>query len=394
MIVEYDLRTGGAHFSAYNKLKDDSDFQVQRAYLLACDGASLPEQDRETLLNCVEEQKTNDRQQKREGRTLARASVNLRPAAAEVVRKDVEGAVGSLSYSVSEPADVSSNILSLCASANLSRSAYPPRELEANIISKGKKKYKPVAKKVRPLLATLPDKFRIVRKTVGDPLATLPTIRPNPLPYVPVGRYTEERRNALRAEHTPFLWPAELDMMDDFMCKHQRAFAWEDSKRGSFRRDAFPPVSIPVVEHKPWVLKNIPIPPGLHDEVCAELQRKIKAGVYEPSNSSYRSRWFCVLKKDGKSLRLVHSLEPLNAVTIQHSGVPPIPEHLAEQFAGRPCGATLDLYVGYDEREIDEASRDLTTFQTPFGAHRLVTLPMGWANSVPIFHDDVTHKLW
>jgi hypothetical protein len=100
-----------------------------------------------------------------------------------------------------------------------------------------------------------------------------------------------------------------------------------------------------------------------------------------------------VLKKDKEALRLVHSLEPLNAITIRHSGVPPIPDHMAEQFAGRSCGATLDLYVGYDERLIAETSRDLTTFQTPFGALRLVTLPMGWTGSVPVFHDDVTYIL-
>jgi hypothetical protein len=53
----------------------------------------------------------------------------------------------------------------------------------------------------------------------------------------------------------------------------------------------------------------------------------------------------------------------------------------------------LDLYVGYDERLIAETSRDYTTFQTPFGALQLVTLPMGWTNSVPIFHDDITFIL-
>jgi hypothetical protein len=53
----------------------------------------------------------------------------------------------------------------------------------------------------------------------------------------------------------------------------------------------------------------------------------------------------------------------------------------------------LDLYVGYDERLIAESSRDYTTFQTPFGALQLVTLPMGWTNSVPIFHDNVTFIL-
>ena len=53
----------------------------------------------------------------------------------------------------------------------------------------------------------------------------------------------------------------------------------------------------------------------------------------------------------------------------------------------------LNLYIAFDERKVTESSRDLTTFQTPFGALRIVTLPMGWTNSVPIMHDDVTHIL-
>ena len=177
------------------------------------------------------------------------------------------------------------------------------------------------------------------------------------------------------------------------MTLHQDAFAWDDSERGHFREDFFSPIEIPVVPHTPWVLRNIPIPPGIYDEVCAVIKRKIDAGVFEPSNSSYRSRWFCVLKKDGKSLRIVQSLEPLNKVTIQHSGVPPFTDQLAEHFAGRACGSLMDLYVGYDERALAQSSRDYTTFQTPYGAMRLTTLPMGWTNSVPIFHEDVTKIL-
>ena len=49
----------------------------------------------------------------------------------------------------------------------------------------------------------------------------------------------------------------------------------------------------------------------------------------------------------------------------------------------------MDLYVGYDERALAPSSRDYTTFQTPYGAMRLTTLPIGWTNSVPIFHEDV-----
>ena len=256
-----------------------------------------------------------------------------------------------------------------------------------------KKKYKPVALKVRPVVGELPAKFRIIRNIIGDPLKDLPTLNPNPPPFIPSGRYTLERKGIFDKLNPGFLLPAERDLIHHFMTLHQDAFAWDDSERGHFREDFFPPIEIPVVPHTPWVLRNIPIPPGIYDEVCAVIKRKIDAGVFEPSNSSYRSRWFCVLKKDGKSLRIVQSLEPLNKVTIQHSGVPPFTDHLAEHFAGRACGSLMDLYVGYDERALAPSSRDYTTFQTPYGAMRLTTLPMGWTNSVPIFHEDVTKIL-
>jgi len=123
------------------------------------------------------------------------------------------------------------------------------------------------------------------------------------------------------------------------------------------------------------------------------IKRKIDIRVYELSNSSYQSRWFCIIKKNSKSLRIVHSLEPLNRVTIAYLGLLPVTKELAIHFAGRACGRILDLYVGYDERVLAEWSRDLTTFQTPFRVLRLVTLPMGWTNLVPIFHDDMTYIL-
>jgi hypothetical protein len=252
-----------------------------------------------------------------------------------------------------------------------------------------KKKYKPVALKVKPHIGTLPDKFRIIRNIIGNPLKELPILPIIPPTFTPTGRYTEERKEIFDKINAGFLLPSERDLLHYFMMIHNDGFAWETSERGHFREDFFPPIDIPVIPHKPWVQRNSRIPPGLYDEFCRLVKDKIDAGVFEPSNSSYRSRWFCVVKKDGKSLRIVQSLEPLNEVTIAHSGVPPFTEQLAEQFAGRACNSILDLYVGYDARAIAPSSRDLTTFQTPYGAMRLTTLPMGWTNSVPIFHDDV-----
>ncbi len=99
--------------------------------------------------------------------------------------------------------------------------------------------------------------------------------------------------------------------MHHFMMLQQSRFAWDESQKGKFREDFFPLVTIPVIEHIPWVHKNIPIPPGLYHEVIEIVKDKIASGIYEPSSSSYRSKWFTVFKKDGRSLRIVHDLQPL-----------------------------------------------------------------------------------
>jgi hypothetical protein len=207
-------------------------------------------------------------------------------------------------------------------------------------------KYKTVAEKVRPKLAYLPSEFRVIRQILGDPLDGMYKLNPHPGEFKPTGRFTEERMETFLKNQDPDFWtPEEKKLILEIMMFMNEAFAWNDLEKGRFDPEMFPPVRMPVVEHTPWVLKNIPIPPGIFDQVCAEIKRKIDSGTYEPSNSSYRSRWFCVIKKDGKSLRIVHSLEPLNAVTIAHSGLPPATEALADRYAGRSCGTTLDLYV-------------------------------------------------
>jgi len=110
------------------------------------------------------------------------------------------------------------------------------------------------------------------------------------------------------------------------------AFAWTEEEKGKFSLDYFDPVVIPIVKYIPWSLKNIPIPPGIFPRVVEIIKSKIAAGVYEPSNSSYRSHWFCVLKKDGKLLYLVHNLQPLNAIVVKDAGLPLIVEQYAELF--------------------------------------------------------------
>lgn len=109
--------------------------------------------------------------------------------------------------------------------------------------------------------------------------------------------------------------------------------------------------------------------------------------MYEPSNSSYKSRCFAIPKKVGH--RIIHDLQPLNAVTIKDAAGFIYVEFHAEQCAGH-CIYTLgDLFVGFDHQLLAERSRDLTTFQTSLGAMRLTRLLMGWTNSPAIFQANV-----
>jgi hypothetical protein len=252
--------------------------------------------------------------------------------------------------------------------------------------------YKKVANKTKPVATTLPEDFRIVRHEHPDPLANLSPLPVRPPEFVPTGRFTQERRDQM-ALGKGFLLPEEIKLAEWIVCTHNTAFAWTDDERGCFDPKYFSPIEIPVISHTPWVLRQGPIPRGILNDVTKIIESKWSSGVYEPSSSSYNSRWFCVFKKDGKSLRLVHSLEPLNAVTIKNAAMPPYTDVVAEDFAGRSIYTTLDLYVSFDQRQLHPASRDMTTFNTPLGAFRLTVLPMGWTNSPAVLQGDITHIL-
>ena len=189
-----------------------------------------------------------------------------------------------------------------------------------------------------------------------------------------------------------FLWPDEQKLAAHVLHINELALAWDESEKGCFHDEYFDPVVIPTIEHTPWVHRQSPIPPGIRDEVIKLIKSKISSGVYEPSNSSYQSRWFCVTKKNG-SIWVIHDLQPLNAVTIKDAATLPYVEHFAEQSAARSIYTMMDLFVGYDHRALAEQSHNLTTFQTPLGMLCLTVLPQGWTDSPAVFQNDVAFIL-
>ena len=174
-------------------------------------------------------------------------------------------------------------------------------------------------------------------------------------------------------------------LFENLLKIHEKGLAWNELEKGRFRDDYFSPYKIATIPHQPWQHKPIPVPHAIRAKVSDIFVDKIKSGVYERSQSSYCSRWFGVQKKNG-SLRVVHDLQPLNAVTIRDTGVPPILEEFVEGFTKRACYTIADIFVGYDNRTLHEAYRELTAFQsTDHGLLQLCVLPQGFSNAVAEF---------
>ncbi len=106
---------------------------------------------------------------------------------------------------------------------------------------------------------TLPEHFRIERRTPSDPLAEIPILPHHPPEFSPGARYTAERKEAMNVNPDGFLLPDEEKLVHHIIREHEPGFAWEESEKGQFSSAYFDDVVIPTIEHLPWTLRNIPI---------------------------------------------------------------------------------------------------------------------------------------
>ena len=229
-------------------------------------------------------------------------------------------------------------------------------------------------------------------QNLNPPLCTPPLSRdpyrtpltPFPPEFIPTLKITEERLKVVNFGPPGWLSKEELKLLKHVIKLRQGSLAFSAEERGLLKHTYGKPYIIPVIKHEPWQQRPIPIPAAIKPDFIELVRERIKTGLYEQSFSSYSSPVFCVKKQDGK-LRVVHDLQKLNKVTIKDSGLPPNPEELIESFTGRACYGLGDIMGGYDERELAQESRPLTTFETPLGRFQLTRLPQGATNSVAVY---------
>ena len=92
--------------------------------------------------------------------------------------------------------------------------------------------YKPVAKKVRPVLAPLEEEYCVLRRLPDDPLAGLLPLPNNPPDFIPRQRFTQECADALNLDPAQWLWPEEVKLVRWMVLNHETAFAWTTTECG------------------------------------------------------------------------------------------------------------------------------------------------------------------
>lgn len=211
---------------------------------------------------------------------------------------------------------------------------------------------------------TMPAHACIVWHIQEDPLLSLPPLSPNPPEFHSSSCLFQEHMDELGIFKNEFLWPEERKLAAHILSNNELALAWDETKKGHFCNDYFPPIIIPTIKHIPWVHCQLPIPPGIKAEVIKLIKSKIASGIYETSNSSYQSQWFCVVKKGG-AMHIIHNLQELNSVMVKDAATMPYVELFTEQCAECTIYSMMDLFVGFDHKVLAEESHDITTFQTP-----------------------------
>ena len=119
--------------------------------------------------------------------------------------------------------------------------------------------------------------------------------------------------------------------------------------------------------------KPIPIPHHWQEEVKKQLDRDEELGIIKMVPVGVPTRWqsrmVVVAKKSGKPRRTV-DLSPLNKHCLRGTHSNETPFFQVSRVRQNTYKSVVDTWNGYHTVELDEDSRNLTAFITPYGRYR------------------------
>ncbi|XP_063888612.1 uncharacterized protein K02A2.6-like [Scylla paramamosain] len=169
--------------------------------------------------------------------------------------------------------------------------------------------------------------------------------------------------------------------LEEWLLQHFSASAFNTTRSPLPVMDGEPhhiylaPNAVPYACHTP-----ASVPKHWEDEVKAQLEDDVRRGVIEPVPAGEPTEWCArmvvVAKKSGQARRTV-DYQRLNAACRRETHHTPAPFDMVSSVPKHCFKTVADAYWGYHQVRLDEESRSLTTFITPWGRFRYLRTPMG-----------------
>ena len=133
--------------------------------------------------------------------------------------------------------------------------------------------------------------------------------------------------------------------------------------------------AVPYACHTP-----APVPRHWEAEVKRQIDEDVRMGVIEPVPAGEATVWCArmvvVAKKSGQPRRTV-DYQKLNAACLRETHHTPTPFDMVAAIPAHTYKTVADAHWGFLQVELEENSRKLTTFITPWGRYRYRRTPMG-----------------
>jgi len=135
-------------------------------------------------------------------------------------------------------------------------------------------------------------------------------------------------------------------------------------------------------DNTPVFIKNYRLPHVHKPEIEKQITNMLQNDIIEPSTSEYNSPILLVPKKSipnftDKKWRLVVDYRQLNKKLLSDKYPLPRIDDILDQLGRAKYFSCLDLVSGFHQIELEEDSRDVTSFSTSQGSFRFKRLPFG-----------------
>ncbi len=145
---------------------------------------------------------------------------------------------------------------------------------------------------------------------------------------------------------------------------------------------------------RPRILAPRRLPLALRNKTKEELDRMTRLGVISPVNEP---REWChqmvVADKPNGAVRVCLDPRLLNKFIRREEFQIPDFDALVSELTEAKVYTTIDLLSGFWQFELDEKSKELLTFATPFGRYQYNRLPFGLSCAPEMFHKRVVETL-